>query len=663
MNWLPLLALLAASPPLPAEEGGTVAPGPRAVRPTPALVREGIPATPPALARRLLPWQSVRGASFVGWGRPGEGLLIATRFGANVQVHAVREPGATREQRTFSAAPVTRAVVDPGSGDLVFVSDPAGGERFRIRRLPHGGGEPVPVGEADEGGAGVGGGRSDAVRMATGGGRIAFRTTARNGVDFDVRVLDLRTGKGRTLVEGTGDWTPLDWSPDDRWLLVRHTVSASASTLHLVEVATGARRAIQPDAPAAARPAAAFARGRPAGSGPPAVFFASDQTGEFARLYRWDPETGDARAIGPEPTGDVTGLAASDDGRWLAWIVNERGASAVHVAAVRRPEKAKRVPLPLGVGGPPAFEPGSRSFAFTWSTPRGADVWSVDAKSRRATRWTTSEIGGLPADTFVEPVAVRFPASDGKPVHGWFYAPRPRGGGGPAPVVISLHGGPEGQAGPSFQPMLQYLARELGYAVLVPNVRGSGGHGRTWRGLDDGALRGDAVEDVAAALAWVASRPELDASRIALHGTSYGGWLALESAARHPDRVRCVAEVSGMTDLAGFLAGTDAYRRDRRREEYGDERKEEVRAALAALSPLAHPEALRMPLFLAHGGRDPRVPVGEVRRLATAVRANGGTVWLMIAPDEGHGFTRKRTRDAWLEAMTLFLEENLGAAP
>jgi len=268
-------------------------------------------------------------------------------------------------------------------------------------------------------------------------------------------------------------------------------------------------------------------------------------------------------------------------------------------------------------------------------------------------QWTRSGLSDL---RFVAPERVRIESFDGLEIPGFLYRPR---GDGPHPVLVWLHGGPESQFRPAFHPIIQYLVVESGFAVLAPNVRGSSGYGRGYLALDNGRRRGDAIRDVGAVLDWIRTAPGLDAARVGVYGASYGGFLTLAALAEYGDRLAAGCEAVGISDIVTFLEGTSVYRQESRRLEYGDERQGALREYLRSISPLARAERIGRPLFVAHGAKDPRVPVKEAEQIVKAVRERGADVWYMLAPDEGHGFRRRRTRDLFYQLMVAFFERHL----
>jgi dipeptidyl aminopeptidase/acylaminoacyl peptidase len=319
------------------------------------------------------------------------------------------------------------------------------------------------------------------------------------------------------------------------------------------------------------------------------------------------------------------------------------------------------VSLPAGVVTSLAFpDRQSGQLALAMTTPRSPlDVWQLELRSRKLARWTRSETGGLDPATFVEPQLVRYPSGDGVSIPAFLYLPPRDAWPGRRPVVVYWHGGPEAQERPDFHPLFQFLAVEMGLAVLAPNVRGSAGYGKAYLAMDDGARREGALADIGATLDFVAAHPALDPARVAAYGGSYGGYMTLATAAFHPDRIRAAVDVVGIASIPSFLQNTSEYRRDLRRAEYGDERDPAVRAVQERISPLSRVDAIRAALFVQQGMNDPRVPQSEAEQIVKAVRAAGREAWYLLALDEGHGYGKKENRDYATQATVLFLQRTL----
>ena len=227
---------------------------------------------------------------------------------------------------------------------------------------------------------------------------------------------------------------------------------------------------------------------------------------------------------------------------------------------------------------------------------------------------------------------------------------------GPHPAIILLHGGPETQFRPTFDPWIQYLVNERGFVVIAPNIRGSAGYGKTFLALDNGLLRDDAVKDLGALIVWAGLQGNIDAKHVAIAGASYGGYLALAGLVNYGDRLMGGVDFAGINDFISYLTNTAPYRKDRRRAEFGDERDPEMRAYLRRISPLTNADRILKPLLVVHGRNDPRVPVSESDQIVNRLRSRGGEVWFLQAKDEGHDFRRKTNSDAYHQAFALFLK-------
>ena len=437
-------------------------------------------------------------------------------------------------------------------------------------------------------------------------------------------------------------------------------LSLSESYLYLADTTTGALTPLEDKPKKVGIRAARF---DPGGRG---VYVLTDEDGEFMQLKLKDPVTHDSRLVSPEVGWDVEDFDVSADGRYVAYVLNEDGRSRLTVLDTLGKVTLAPAGPARGTHRQPALRP-HRAPPRHVGRDRHCAARRVRLRPRKGgvTRWTRSESGPLDAATLVAPELVRYPTWDrvaGHPrlLSAWVYRPR---GGAPAPVVIDLHGGPEEQARPGWNPFVQFLVNELGYAVVQPNVRGSSGYGKTFLALDNGVLREDAVRDVGSLLVWIGVQPGFDRERVAVMGGSYGGYLALASLVTYGERLKGGIDLVGISNFVTFLRNTAAYRRDWRRTEYGDERDTSMRAFLDRISPLTNATRIKRPLLVVAGENDPRVPVSESEQLVWRVRANGGEVWYLVAKDEGHGFRKKPNRDEYLLTAASFLQKLAGTTP
>lgn len=606
---------------------------------------DNTPPIPDTLRQRLLRYLEARSAALSDLSADGTQVLVATRLGAASQIHRVTQPGGARTQVTFEAEPVSRATFLPTQDAFVFVKDQGGDENYQLFRTA-GSGETRALTPA---------GKRVNDFLVADDGRIVWSSNARNGADMDLWIA-APTGEPRLLVAVTGQWAPLAFSPDGRQLVAQEFVSITEQRLHLVDLATGGTRNLTANGKAAYRDARFTRDGR-------ALFVLSDRQGDQVALMRLDLDpaaTAPWRPLLPSLAWNVEELDLSHDGKSLALVVNEDGYGALHLYDADTLRERPRPTLPRGVISSLTFARKARVLAFTvnGSTTSG-DVYSFDLDKRLVSRWTASEIGGLDASRFVEPELIRYRSFDGRDIPAFVYLPRGASPTAKVPVVINIHGGPESQARPSFSPLVQYLVNESRVAVLVPNVRGSDGYGKAYLALDDGMKREDSVKDIGALIDWVATRPELDASRVAVMGGSYGGYMVLASLVHFGDRLKAGIDVVGISNFVTFLENTAAYRRNLRRAEYGDESDPDMRAFLTRISPTTNAAKIKSALFVVHGANDPRVPLGEAEQIAAAVRANGLDVWKLVAMNEGHGFSKRENRDAYMSLAVLFLDKHL----
>ncbi|MCK6536403.1 MAG: alpha/beta fold hydrolase [Polyangiaceae bacterium] len=629
---------------------GAPSAGSAADKPGGPLLLDGVPAIPDALRTRLGRFLETRSAPLGALSDDGRSVLVTTRFGQTAQTHWVQRPLGARTQLTFRGEPVSRPSFPPGSTDaLLFSSDTGGNEQFQLHRQDLKTGESVLLTNGKS--------RNEAYAWSKKGDKLAFSSNARNGRDIDIWLSDGQTaGSAKLLLERTGHWVPLEFSADDKQLLLLEYVSINDSRIHLADLESKAVRRISPEAPVAAYRAATL---DPSGK---RAFVTSDREGEFTEVYEVDLIKADApwKPLTRHIKWNVEEIALSPDGRTLAFCVNEDGLSVLRLLDTAT-KKDRVVPgVPKGVISGLRFARKASVLGFTFaSATTPGDAFSFDVGRGKLERWTESEIGGLPKSRFVEPTLVRFKSFDGLSVPAFYYAAK---ADGPRPVVVWIHGGPEMQARPELSPLIQYLVTQSKISVLVPNVRGSDGYGKSYLLLDNGEKREDSVKDIGALLDWVGTRPELDKKRVAVFGGSYGGYMVLASLTHFPERIVAGVDVVGISNFVTFLNNTSEYRRDLRRAEYGDERDPKMKALLQRISPTTNVARIKSALFVAQGLNDPRVPASEAEQIVAGVRKTGRDVWYMLAKNEGHGFTKKENRDTFSLLSVMFLEKQLGAS-
>jgi dipeptidyl aminopeptidase/acylaminoacyl peptidase len=620
-----------------------------------ALTFENIPDAPPDLAQKLDGYLNGRQAKPLGWSPKGQ-LLIATRFGDVDQLHLVEQAGGDRRQLTFLSDPITQAAFspDPARSAFVFLKDEGGNENSQLyyQHLGDPSAKMLTDGKSMNG----------APVWSNSGHEVAFFSTARDGHSYDIDVVDPESGTlPRLILAGDSSgaaWSVLDWSPDDRKLLVLKFVSSSEGYLYVVDTTTGQKKEVDPSPSKVAIVGARFSRD---GQG---VYMISDREADFARLRYVNFFTGDKTVISGHISWDVEELAISRDGHYLAYVSDEAGVDKLNLVDLRTHQDLTPPKLQSpGVIDSLSFDAEGARLVFGHAAAnQPEDAFVLDVAANRLEAWTSSEAGSVDLAKFITPRLAEFPTFDrvdGKPRQVPVYVYEPLSPG-PHPVLIVLHGGPEAQFRPGFDPWIQYVVNELGYAVVAPNVRGSSGYGKEYMALDNGTLREDAVKDVGALLVWISVHNAFDAKHVVVAGGSYGGYLALAAMVNYSERLRGGVDVSGIADFVSFLTLTAPYRQDLRRAEYGDERDPDTRSFLRRISPLTNADRITRPLLVVHGKNDPRVPMSEADQIVNRLRAKGGEVWYLLAADEGHGYRKKSNRDAYYRTFAQFLSAMRG---
>ena len=609
-----------------------------------AITVENVPPVPDELADATRPYMEFRTASFLGWDAATRSMLIGTRFANTSQLHVVAAPMGARRQVSFEDEPVSGRL-SPRGGTLVAIKDTGGGEFFQLYTLQNGHLTLLTDGKS----------RNNFGTWDKEGRLVGYSSTRRNGTDTDLYLIDPKDRSTDRLVAQVqgGGWNFRDFAPGGRIAVVENNKSVTKSEPYLLDLVSGKLTPIGNFKKDISYGGFAFA---PDGT----LWTTSDENSDVARLGRLDPKTGRFTPVTPPSRWDVEQFDLSKDGRTIAYSVNEAGSSRLYLFDVASGQIRPVTSLPAGVIGNMEFAPwGALGFSLS-SAKSPSDAFSLDPPTLQITRWTASETGGLDPTGNVEPQLIETKSFDGQAVSGFLYRPDPRRFPGKRPLIVNIHGGPEGQSRPGFLGRNKYLLNELGIAIFYPNVRGSTGYGKRFVSLDNGPWqRENSVKDIGAFLNTLAADPGLDPSRIAVTGGSYGGYMCYASSIFYGQRLKsaqCTVAVSGFVSL---LEHTESYRRDLRRVEYGDERDPKQRAKLLEISPIRRASEIHIPLFVVTGFNDPRVPRSEAAQMVNAVRANGTEVWHMIAANEGHGYAKKENQDYQFWSTVQFWKKTL----
>ncbi|HEY7342714.1 MAG TPA: S9 family peptidase [Ktedonobacterales bacterium] len=644
----------------------------------------GVPHDLPDFVRYL----NVRAASGASFSPDGRRLTFLTDITGVAEVWSVavaptasgdgmERPPSWPEQLTFGGERIAGASYSPVENQLIISGDVGGNERtqlflMRLREDESGsiGAELIPLTNQPEVIHVFGGGQEDGAASngwSPDGTRIVYGSNARDARFFDIyeRSVDHLDAAPRLLLQHDGTNYPASYAPDGHSVLVQRLDSNVRNVLLLVDTASGEVRQLTPEVgevsdgmPGPARHISPqwSADGR-------GLYLLSDRDRQFLSLAWLNLATAEMTYL-REDQWDAEGLALSRDGHRLALVTNVDGASRIEIFDISSGWEGRTIlpspELPLGMVAGAQWSPDGTRLAFTFALPNDAvNIWLWDIASQKLTPATRSARGGLPEEEFVSPELVRYPTFDDRQIPAYLFLPRgvePR----QLPVVVYVHGGPESQTRPAFNPVIQYLAAH-GYGVLAPNVRGSSGYGYLYQSLDDVRLRMDSVADLAAAVSWLGEQGIADSQRIAVMGGSYGGFMVLSALTTYPDLWAAGVDIVGIANFVTFLEQTGPWRRKLREPEYGS--LENDRDFLEAISPIHHADAITAALFVVHGANDPRVPVGEAEQIVAALRARNVPVEYLRFEDEGHGLIKQANRVKAYPEIARFLDTYVKGHP
>jgi dipeptidyl aminopeptidase/acylaminoacyl peptidase len=595
---------------------------------------------PDELLKRLI---EARSSVVADIAADGSELLVRCDDTGSMQVYRVGARGENRVQLTSLTEPVSAARYVPGTDDVVIAVDRGGNENYQLWLVNVYGGDPRPLVVEENI-------KHDLGDVSRDGRLIAFTSTKRNGVDIDVYVLDRSDGITRSVLEG--GWNRVEaFSPDGRWLTVMRLDGSYAISddLLLVDLATGdVRTIVARDGPGATLSPTWY----PDSSG---FLFSTDAGRDVASIARYDMGSSSWRYV-LETEWDSEATLSSDGRSVLVFHAEDAvtrlqlrdGVSLAHVRDIPLPGVGTGFGLPLVPR--PYLSPDGATALLSYTTT------ATPMTPTRIDIGVGTAVPLLPVDQvvpaeLVAPELQKIASFDGEPITYFLYRPAAEN----PPVVMVVHGGPEARFAPRYDPFIIRLVAE-GIAVAAPNVRGSAGWGRRFVSLDDRRLRLDSVRDLTAVHASLAELG-VDASRVAVIGASYGGYMTLAALAFYPDLWAAGIATVGISSLLTFLENTSPYRRRFREVEYGF--LDTDRDFLIAASPMTHVDQIRASLMLIHGANDPRVPVGEARQLHASLVARGVESELLIYDDEGHGLAKRANRLDASPRMLAFLRKNL----
>jgi len=602
----------------------------------------------------------------------GDRVAFLANITGTPQVWMVDAQGGWPEQMTFYSDRVDFVRWSPDGTGLIFAKSKGGDENAQLFWLSPDGSEIKAL-------------TSDSTIRYNFGGwshdskKISYSSNKRNKDFFDVYVMDVATGREELVYQQDGSNNPVNWSFDNRYLIVSHENEELSldNDLYLVDTQTKQATLLTRHEGAAEFGSVHFT---PDGH---SIFLGTNDKREFYSLAQMNLATKKIDIL-DNTEWDLDLTQMSDDGSLFAYTIGRDGFSELYIRRLDTDGKplitvmGKRdapVQLPgKGVIGGLQFSKDNSKLAITFNGARyNSDIWLYDLKTRRLSQVTHSSTAGIPRDSFVEPQLIHYKTFDGREIPAWYYRPQtvegraqrrqitftsgPNSIGGNSssnlPVIVSVHGGPEGQEQPMFSGIYQYFLSR-GYAILAPNVRGSTGYGKTYTHLDDVRKREDSVKDLAAAVEWLKTEGGADPRHIAVMGGSYGGYMTLAAVTLYPDLWAAAVDTVGIANFESFLKNTSGYRRKLREVEYGS--LEHDLDFLRAISPIAKVDRVKTPLMIIAGKNDPRVPYTEAEQMVKALRDRNSVIEYKLFEDEGHGVAKLSNRLIVYPLMADFLD-------
>jgi dipeptidyl aminopeptidase/acylaminoacyl peptidase len=597
---------------------------------------------------------NVRSAYGPGFSPDGQRLSFLTDITGVAEVWSVPLTGLSDERRwpqqlTFRGERVLGAFYSPNADRLLVMGDQGGNERAQLFLLSDDGSQFIPLTDQPTVIHTFGGWSPD-------GQCVSYSSNQRDIRYFDVYERDLESDETRLLLQHDGTNYARRYSPDGQQLLVARHVSNTSNQLLLLDIATGEQRALTPDPVIEGRGTlyyyAAWSADRQG------LYLLSNRDRSFLSLAYLDLQTLELTYL-HETTWDVDNLRVSRDGTLLAFTTNVDGYSELKIFDVTQGWEQRTAliapQLPAGVISELVWSPDGSRLALSFVAPDDTlDIYVWDRESKTTLRVTQSALGGIPRSAFATPTLVHYPTFDEREIPAFLYLPH--GKQKNLPVVVYVHGGPESQSRPVFNATIQYLVHR-GYALLVPNVRGSTGYGYEYQSLDDVRLRMDSVADLRAAALWLRESGIGDPTRIAVMGGSYGGFMVLSAITTYPELWAAAVDIVGIANFVTFLENTGPWRRKLRESEYGSLKRD--REFLEHISPIRAVNRITTPLFVVHGTNDPRVPIGEAEQIVAALEQRKVPVEHLYFEDEGHGIIKRVNRLKVYPAIARFLDEHL----
>jgi len=583
---------------------------------------------------------NIKSASAPALSPDGGQVAFLTNITGTRQIWVVDAKGGWPNQITFYQNTINNIFWSPDGKWILFEMDKDGNEKYQLYLISPDGSKSVQLTDVPEVIHVFGG-------WSKNGSVIAFSSNARNEAFFDIYVMDIRNKQPQLVYQKDALLETYGFSPDEKYLIIKENITNLNANLYLFDLATSQAQHLTPHKGDAVYDYISWTPDSKA------FYLSSDQNRDFINLAYYDVKSKKLQFIENQKR-DIEELKISEDGRLLAYVENDNGYGVLQVKNLETGENL--APLALrGIATNLEFSEDGHKLAYTYVSPSSnADIQMYDFKENKKIQVTRSTKAGIPQESFMEPNLIKYKSFDGLEISAFLYLPKNVAGNQKAPVILSIHGGPEAQERPFFSIVYQYFISR-GYAILAPNIRGSTGYGKKYTHLDDIKLRGNAIKDVVYAVEYLKTQRTIDPDKIVIYGGSYGGYMTLAAITFYPDLWAAAVDIVGIANFESFLQNTGVWRRKLREAEYGYLDKDIQ--TLRKFSPIHYVDNIKTPLFVIQGANDPRVPKSEAEQIVASVRAKGGVVEYLLFEDEGHGLSKLPNRIKGYSAIADFLDK------
>ncbi|OGC78095.1 MAG: hypothetical protein A2Z27_03960 [candidate division Zixibacteria bacterium RBG_16_50_21] len=532
----------------------------------------------------------------------------------------------------------------PNRDSLVYMQDQGGNENFHLFLMPAQGGSAVDLSPGDSV-------RAQFLKWSYDGNSFVFLSNVRDPRFFDIYQHDLTTGQSTMIYQTKGTEEFADWSRDQKKIAFNIFNSTTDQDMAMYDLPSAKFDIITSDTGEVTNQAQMFSPDSRY------LYFLTDKDSEFSMLMRRNLSTGQQELL-EKPNWDVIGAVFSHNGTYFAWAYNQDG--SIKIRVFNQPEK-KEMPLPALPNGEIRgldFSRSERYLNFYFNGDRQpTNLYVVDLQANKLTQLTNCLPRQIAQENLVQSELLRYPSFDGKEIPAYLYKPKNLQAGEKRPVIIEIHGGPMSQEIKRWSPLRQYFVNH-GYVMLVPNVRGSTGYGKTFHQLDDKDWGGSPLQDVIYAKQYLSSLDYVDTSKIIIYGGSYGGYMVLAALTFAPTEFAAGIDLVGPSNLVTFLHSLPPYWEPFIKywhKELGDPKKD--KKFFYDRSPLNFADRIVRPLFVIHGANDPRVKKSESDQIVEAARKNNVPVEYMVFPDEGHGLRKRENQIKAFKAVAGFLDK------